>query len=42
MSGATRMVLAAFFALFAVGAIGVSAAIADDEVKLVFHVEGMT
>ncbi len=41
MRSATRMALGALFMLFAVGTIGVSAVVAEEEVKMVFHVEGM-
>ena len=41
MRGARKMALGALFVLFAVGTIGVSAAVAEEEVKMVFHVEGM-
>ncbi len=42
MRSATRMALGALFVLFAVGSIGVSAAIGEQEVKMVFQVEGMS
>ncbi len=42
MRSATRMALGALFVLFAVGTIGASAALAEEDVKMVFHVEGMT
>ena len=42
MRGATRMALGALFVLFAVGTIGVTAGVAEEDVKMVFHVEGMT
>ena len=41
MRGATKMALGALFVLFAVGTIGVSAAVAEEEVKMVSHVKGM-
>ena len=41
MRSATKMALGALFVLFTVGSIGVSAELAEEEVKMVFHVEGM-
>ncbi len=41
MRGATKLALGAFFVLFAAGTIGVSAAADEEEVKMVFQVEGM-
>ncbi len=41
MRGTMRMALGALFVLFAVGTIGVSAAADEEEVKMVFQVEGM-
>ncbi len=41
MRGATTMALGALFVWFAVGTIGVAAAVGEEEVKMVFHVEGM-
>ena len=41
MRGATKMALGALFALSAVGTFGVTTAVAEEEVKMVFHVEGM-
>ena len=35
------MALGALFALFAVGIIGIPAAVADEEAKMALHVEGM-
>ena len=37
-----RMALGALFVLSAVWTIGVTAAVAEEEVKMVFHVEGMS
>jgi hypothetical protein len=42
MRGTMRMALGALFVLFAVGTIGTSAAVAEEDVKMVFDVEGMT
>ena len=41
MRSSAKMALGALFVFFAVGTIGVSAAVAEEEVKMVFHVEGM-
>ena len=41
MKGAAKMALGALFVLFAVGTAGVSTVIAEEEVKMVFDVEGM-
>ncbi len=41
MRRATRMALGVLFVLFAVGTVGASTAIAEEEVKMVFDVEGM-
>ena len=41
MRCARNMALGTVFLLFAVGTIGVSVAVSEDEVKMVFHVEGM-
>ena len=41
MRSTTKMALGALFVVFAVGIVGASAAIAEEEVKMVFHVEGM-
>lgn len=37
----TKMTLGVMFVLFTVAAMGFSAAVADGEVEMVFHVEGM-
>jgi len=37
----TRMALGALFVLFATAMIGVAAAVAEEDVEMVFHVEGM-
>ncbi len=39
---ATKMALGALFVLFTIVTIGVAAATAEEAVKMVFHVEGMT
>ncbi len=41
MRDATKMALRVLFVLLAVGTIAVSAASDEEEVKMVFHVEGM-
>ena len=41
MRSTTRMALGALLVLFAVGTVGVSTAIAEEEVRMVFDVEGM-
>ena len=41
MGSATKMALGALIVLFAVLTIGTSAAVAEDEVEMVFNVEGM-
>ena len=41
MRSVTRLAVGALFVLFTIGSIGVSAALAEEEVKMVFHVEGM-
>ena len=41
MRRATKMALGALFVLFTIGTIGISAAIAEEEVRMVFQVEGM-
>jgi hypothetical protein len=37
-----RLTLGALLLVFAVGTVGVSSAVADEKVNLVFQVEGMT
>ena len=41
MTGPTTMALGALFMWFAVGTIGVAAEAAEEEVKMVFRVDGM-
>ena len=41
MRSVTRMAVGILFVLFAVGTVGVSTAIAEQEVKMVFDIEGM-
>ena len=41
MKSAAKMALGALLVLFAVGSIGIGTAIAQEEVKMVFNVEGM-
>ena len=36
-----KMALGALFVLFAIATIGVTAAVAEEDVEMVFHVEGM-
>ena len=38
----TKMALGALFVFLAVGTLGVSTAIADEELEMVFDVEGLT
>ena len=42
MRGAATLALGALLLLFTVGTIGVVAAVAEEDVTMVFHVEGMT
>ena len=42
MRSVTSLAVGALFVLFAVGTIGMSDAVADEDLKMVFHVEGMT
>ena len=38
----TKMALGALFVLFALATIGVTPAVAEEDVEMVFHVEGMS
>ena len=42
MRSVTSLAVGALFVLFAVGTIGMSVAVADEDLDMVFHVEGMT
>ncbi len=41
MRGVTKTALGVLLVLFGVATAGVTAAVADEDVKMVFHVEGM-
>lgn len=41
MRGVTKIALGVLLVSFAVVAAGVTAAVAEEEVKMIFHVEGM-
>ena len=42
MRSVSSLALGALFILFAVGTIDISVAVADEDLDMVFHVEGMT